>query len=293
MCPGTVSTGRLANRSNQLLVYASFVKVEHGLFSLPLIFAGTLLYSRGWFGGRLALLIAVGAIGARVVAMGLNRLIDADMDARNPRTKGRELPRGAMRKTEARSIVVAAGFLYVATAAAIAPVCLLLSPIPVALFAGYPYLKRVTALSHLGLGLAWSMAPLGGWLAASKSLEHFDEVAWLWVFSILWVAGFDIIYALLDEAFDRKEGLKSLPASLGKRQALRVARITHALAFLSLAALWREQLYSPVALWWLIGVGFLFVWQHVIAERDPEKAFFKLNAPIGFMVLAMVMAGMR
>jgi 4-hydroxybenzoate polyprenyltransferase len=285
---------------DRLRVYAGFVKLEHTVFSLPLIFAGALLALRGWPEARPAVLILLAAIGGRVVAMGLNRLIDAGIDARNPRTKRRELPRGAMRRAEAWLIVLAAGALYVAAAASIAPVCLALSPIPVALFVGYPYLKRFTALSHLGLGLAWSMAPLGGWLAAASQvpqataaqlLARIGEVGWLWLFSVLWVAGFDIIYATMDESFDREAGLYSLPAMRGRRPALRVAAGLHGMAFLSLSMLWRAQLRTPAALPWLAPVAALFIWQHAIADRHPAFAFFQVNGLLGFVVLGFVVAG--
>ena len=277
----------------RLKAYAGFVKLEHSIFSLPLIVAGTLLHTYGWPRPSLLAWIFLAAVGGRVLAMGLNRIIDAELDAANPRTRQRELPRGAMRRREAWSIIVVAGALYVFSAAAIAPICLWLSPIPVALFVGYPYLKRVTALSHLGLGVTWSMAPLGGWLAASKTLTAFGEIGWLWLFSVLWVTGFDIIYATMDEAFDRKAGLHSLPVELGKIKALQVAAVIHAAAFLALAALWRTQLYSPIAWSWLLAVGVLFIWQHAVAERRPEFAFFQLNGIIGFLVLGFVASGLR
>jgi len=166
----------IALSASRFKTYASFVKLEHTVFSLPLIFAGTLLHSRGWPSASLVGLILLAAIGARVMAMGLNRLIDAELDARNPRTKLRELPRGAMQRREAWLIVGLAGLLYLVSAAAIAPICLWLAPIPVILFVVYPYLKRVTSFSHLGLGLAWSLGPLldglrrrSRWLASMRS----------------------------------------------------------------------------------------------------------------------------
>ena len=293
--------------AQRLRTYASFIKLEHTIFSLPLIFAGTWLALRRWPGPALAAGILLAAIGARVMAMGLNRLIDMEIDERNPRTQRRELPRGAMRRWEGWVIVMLAGLLYVASASAIAPICAWLSPIPVCLFVIYPYLKRLTALSHLGLGLAWSMAPLGGWLAAvaqagevasgrwawyELGFEFVGDVVWLWLFSLLWVAGFDIIYATMDEAVDRREGLHSLPARWGKRPALRVAALLHALAFLALCALWRTQLTSPLALVWLAGIGALFIWQHAAAERRPEFAFFQLNGLLGFLVLGFVATSM-
>ncbi len=285
------STGQQANRLNRLRAYASFVKLEHTIFSLPLIFAGALLHEHRWPSARLAGLILFAAVGGRVMAMGLNRLIDAEIDARNPRTQGRELPRGVLQRRDAWVIVLCAGFLYLISAAAIAPICVWLSPIPVALFVLYPYLKRFTALAHLGLGLAWSMGPLGGWLATTQSLDRMREVSWLWLFSMLWVTGFDMIYATMDEAFDRAEGLHSLPAYFGKRQALRIAALLHALAFASLCLLWLKQLHTDISLLWLAVIGALFIWQHVIAERRPEFAFFQLNGAVGFLVLGLVLTG--
>ena len=290
--PSTGAAGQSANPLTRFQAYAGFIKLEHTVFSLPVIFAGTLLHTRGWFSARLAALILLAAVGGRVLAMGLNRLIDQEIDARNPRTQNRELPRGAMRRGEAWAVVIASGFLYIAGAAAIAPICLTLSPIPVALFAVYPYLKRFTALAHLGLGLAWSMGPLAGWLAASRSLAQFDEVWWLWLFSVLWVTGFDIIYATMDEAFDREAGLHSLPVGLGRRTALQISANLHAMAFLCLYELWRTQLEPFPSLFWLIGIGALFVWQHAAAERNPTFAFFQLNGVLGFLILGFVLAGM-
>jgi len=273
----------------RLKAYAGFVKLEHTIFSLPLIYAGAFLHSRSplWLMG----LILLAATGGRVMAMGLNRIIDAKIDRCNPRTQRRELPRGAMHVVEAWFIVLVAGALYAWSAAAIAPICLRLAPIPVALFVLYPYLKRVTALAHLGLGLTWSMAPLGGWLAMSQSLAHFAEVRWLWLFSVLWVTGFDIIYATMDEAFDRGHGLRSIPAEAGKAPALTLAAALHAAAFLMLGALWANQLKSPVSFAFLLAIGVLFIWQHLVAERRPEFAFFQLNGVIGFLVFGLVVTG--
>ena len=283
---------RVSDIGKRLRVYASFIKLEHTVFSLPLLFAGMLLHTRGeWPGWRLVLLIVSAAVGARVMAMGLNRLIDQKIDARNPRTKGRELPRGAMGRVEAWGLVLLAGLVYGLSAWAIDPLCFRLSPIPVILFFIYPYLKRITTLAHLGLGVAWSMGPLAGWVAAARSLTHVSEVRWLWLFSVLWVAGFDVIYATMDETFDREAGLHSLPARLGKRKSLQVAAVWHAMAVLSLYMLWLTALHTPAAFAWLAAIGALLVWQHAVAERRPEFAFFRLNGVLGFLVLGFVLAG--
>ena len=273
----------------RLKAYAGFVKLEHTVFSLPLIFAGALL--GGPLTLRLAVLMLLAALGGRVMAMGLNRLIDAKLDACNPRTKIRELPSGAMRRGEAWAIVGLAGLLYAASAAAISPLCLRLSPIPVILFAGYPYLKRFTTLAHLGLGLAWSTAPLGGWLAVARSPAELGSIRYLWLFAVCWVAGFDIIYATMDEAFDREFGLRSLPAKIGKRPALRAAALLHLLALTALYQLWKTQLHGALAPAWLAAVAALLVWQHAIAERRPAFAFFQINAIVGFAVLGLIFAG--
>lgn len=279
---------------DRLKTYAGFVKLEHTIFSLPLIYAGALIGAGGWPSARLAMLILLAAVGGRVTAMGLNRLIDAGIDRRNPRTRMRELPRGAMARWEAWLVVILANTIYFAAAGAIAPICLQWAWLPLALFVGYPYLKRFTSLCHAGLGLAWSMAPLGGWLATAQSFGRFNEVVWLWLFAFFWVTGFDIIYATLDERFDREAGIHSLPVQLGKPRALRVAAILHALAFLALAVPWKDRMNgSPAALAWLAGLGTLFVWQHAVAERKPEFAFFQLNALTGFLVFGFVASGLR
>ncbi len=280
------------NPSLRLNTYARFVKFEHTIFSLPLIVAGTLIHTHAWPETRLLVFIVLAAIGGRILAMGLNRIIDSGIDAHNPRTALRELPRKAMRPWEAWIIVFAAGLLYGISAASIAPICLWLSPIPVVLFVIYPYLKRFTTLCHLGLGVAWSMAPLGGWLAASQSLSGFGQILWLWVFSILWVAGFDIIYATMDEAFDREWGLHSLPARVGRRKALQMSQLIHCLAFASLMMLWATQLQRPRSWVWLAGIALLFIAQHRIAERHPTFAFFQINAALGFFVFGLVLAGL-
>jgi 4-hydroxybenzoate polyprenyltransferase len=292
---------------SRLKTYAGFIKLEHSVFSLPVIYAAALL--QGWPSLRVLGLILLAAVGGRVMAMGLNRLIDAAIDRRNPRTARRELARGAMAAGEAWAIIGVAGLLYLASAAAISPLCLQLAPIPVALFVGYPYLKRFTILAHLGLGLTWSLAVLAGWVATSPTVHRLEEIGpvWLysfvwaagrevgplWLFAFLWVTGFDIIYATMDEAFDRQAGLRSLPAALGKRRALDIAAIFHVLAFLSLVALWFDRPGTARAVWPLAAIGALLVWEHLIAERKPETAFLQVNALIGALVLLLVLAGVR
>ena len=275
----------------RLATYAGFVKLEHSVFSLPLVFAGAWLALRQAPEVGLLGLILAAAVSGRVIGMALNRIIDAEIDARNPRTRNRELPRGAISRAEAWLVLALAGLFYIASAWAIAPICLWLSPIPVLLFTLYPYLKRWTMLAHLGLGLAWSLGPVGGWLAASPWLESLPGVKWLWGFSLCWVTGFDIIYATLDEQFDRQAGLRSLPARLGRRPALRIAAVLHALAFAALVQLWAVQLRTPAGVAWLAVIAGLLIWEHAVAERRPEFAFFQLNGLVGFLVFALILSG--
>src|SRR5262245_10815222 len=208
--------------------YARFVKLEHTLFSLPLIVAGALIgrSSAALTWGRLVLLLLAGA-GARTFALSVNRIVDRALDARNPRTAARELPGGRMHLGEAWGVALAGLVVYVVCAALLPRICLLLSPIPLAVFVGYPYLKRFTPLCHLGVGLSLALSPLGGYVAVTGSLRGIESVLPLAGFALLWVAGFDIIYATLDEAHDRAHGVRSLPAAIGAAGALRVSGWFH------------------------------------------------------------------
>ncbi|MEK7767872.1 MAG: UbiA-like polyprenyltransferase, partial [bacterium] len=215
--------------------YFSFVRFEHTVFALPLILAGALLGQDGRPPIRVLLWIVVAAAGARTCAMALNRLIDASLDARNPRTVDRELPSGRMTPRAGWAVAAAGTAVYLGAAAALGRVCLQLAPVPLVVFAAYPYLKRFTPLAHLGVGIADALGPLGAWAAvraaAGAPLLADAEPLWLLVgFTVLWIAGFDVIYATLDETFDRRAGLHSLPAWLGAANALRVSGLLHAAA---------------------------------------------------------------
>ncbi len=276
-----------ASSSHQarLSVYAGFVKLSHSLFSLPLLFAGALLAGRHALTLALAGWILLAGLGARTTGMAFNRIIDRWIDAKNPRTASRALPQGTMRPVEAWLVAAAGAILYIVAAAAISPLCLTLSPIPLALFALYPYLKRFTVLSHIGLGIAWSTAPLGGWVAATDSASMTPSLLWLAAFSICWVAGFDIIYATMDEAFDRAHGLHSLPALLGSERALAVSRLLHLMAFGCLIGLWQTLGHAAGALP-ITAAAILFIAEHRL--RDRGAAFFPVNVLIGCAVLALV-----
>lgn len=270
--------------------YLDFVKIEHTLFSLPVIYAGTALGSPDavppW---PVLLLILVAASGARTAAFALNRIIDRRIDARNPRTAMRELPSGRLTPGQALAVLAAGTLVYLAAARAIAPICLALAPAPLAVFTAYPYLKRFTPLAHFGVGLALALGPAAGWFAVTLSFREMQPML-LAGFTFFWVAGFDIIYATQDTASDRREGLHSLPAALGDERAIRVSGLLHVVAFVCLAALAWTGLNRWAALPFLALTGALLALEHRLA-KNIAVAFFRINAVLGFVVLAMVLAG--
>ena len=276
----------------QLSTLARFVKIEHTLFSLPLIYSGALLAAHGWISLRLALLMLVAATGARTGALALNRIIDREIDKRNPRTAIRELPAGRMKLTEAIVILFVGLVLYFGGAEMIGRFCLIWSPLPLAIFVFYPYMKRFTRLAHFGVGLGLAMAPLAGWVAVTQSLRNILPGFVLGFFAMLWVTGFDIIYATLDEEFDRRENLYSMPSRLGKTKALRISGYLHALAFIVLVYIFAVYIQSWIAAPFLALAGFLLYLEHAQAS-DVELAFFKINIVLGFVILAMVVVGVH
>jgi len=282
----------------RLRTYASFVRLEHTLFSLPLILAGAFSVPGPALSGLRWVLIAIAAVGARTAGMSLNRLIDREIDARNPRTRGRELPSGRMRLAEGVLLLVASGAAYLAACAALGPWYLKVAAIPLVVFALYPYLKRWTPLCHLGVGLALSLSPLAGYAAAHPDLERWRPAIALALFALAWVTGFDVIYATLDEDFDRASGLHSLVARLGRERALRVSWALHALAALALAWACAEIAGTARAATSPFGVLGLAIFAAtcvllVLEQRFAEHvnlAFFKINVWVGAGVLASVLA---
>jgi 4-hydroxybenzoate polyprenyltransferase len=272
--------------------FARFVKIEHTLFSLPLIYSGALLAARGWIPLRLALLMLVAAVGARTVALSLNRIIDREIDKRNPRTAIRELPAGRMKLLEAMAVLLVGLVLYFGSAGLIGRFCLIWSPLPLTVFVFYPYMKRFTPLAHFGVGMGLAMAPLAGWVAVTQSLRNIIPGFVLGFFTMLWVTGFDIIYATLDEEFDRRENLYSLPSRLGKEKALKISGYLHALAFVVLVYIFAVYIHSWIAVPFLALAGFLLYLEHAKAS-DVELAFFKINAALGFVILVMVVVGVH
>jgi 4-hydroxybenzoate polyprenyltransferase len=271
--------------------FFSFVKIEHTLFSLPLIYSGVFLGSGGSMPPTSTLvLVLIAATGARTVAFALNRMIDRKLDALNPRTAGRDLPAGRITMAEATGVLGAGMVAYFGSAYLINDFCLFLSPIPLAIFVLYPMMKRFTPLAHFGVGLGLAMGPLGGWFAVSPGLSNLIEPALLSLFTLFWVAGFDIIYATLDEEFDRRESLFSFPSRFGRKRALEYSAIFHLIAFAMLTVLFFYSAFSLLALPLLLITGTLLYLEQKRSD-NVELAFFRINAVAGFCVLAMVLVG--
>lgn len=294
MATMTASSSALARART----YASFVRFEHTLFSLPLLLAGIFSAPGPALAPARWALVALAAVAARTAAMAMNRLIDRHLDALNPRTRARELPSGAMTGGEAWWLLAAATLLYVGACAGLGPWFLEVAAIPLVVFAVYPTLKRFTALCHFGVGAGLALAPLAGYAAAHPDLARPGAALGLAGFALCWVSGFDIIYATLDEAFDRAHGVRSLVVLLGRRRALRVSAVLHAAGFaalaLAIAAIAAPLAARPVGAWLaiaapLLGTGVLLLLEQAWAE-DVHLAFFKVNVVVGLGVLVTVLA---
>ena len=271
-------------------LYLDFVKIEHTLFALPIAYAGAIL--AGEITPRVALLILTAFTGLRTFAMACNRIIDREIDARNPRTAKRHLPAGLITLKEAYGIALLGLLIYFISAFLINRTAFLLSPIPAAVSYVYPYLKRFTCLSHYFLGLSVAFALLGGWIAVTDSIMIPEKVILFALALLLWEAGFDMIYALQDAEFDRKEGLHSVGGHFGVEFAKMLSRLNHAVFFaLLVIAFWRDQIVS-IALPFVAVL--LFLEHHLIRKRHDEGrvqiSFFYLNALLSGIIFVSIFA---
>jgi len=272
--------------------YGTMIRFSHSVFALPFALTGAALAARGHpVGARQVALIVVAMVAARSAAMGFNRLADRAIDARNPRTAGRELPRGVLSARQVMGFVALSSAVFVSAAAMLNPLCFALSPVALAIVFGYSYTKRFTAASHLVLGLALAVAPVGAWLAVRGRFGWPPVVLALAV--LLWVAGFDTIYACQDVDFDRASGLHSLPARIGVERALLLSRIMHAGAVLLLLALYWVVPLHPLYLGGVAGVGALIAWeQSLVRPADLSRVMqaFNLNGWVSLGYLACTAA---
>ena len=269
---------------------ARLVRLEHTVFALPFAYVGALLSVDGWPGLGPMAWITVAMVGARTLAMGLNRLVDAEIDARNPRTAARELPSGALTPAHVAALCGLALVVYVVAVLQLDPIVRWLCPIPVVMFVVYPYLKRVTWLCHLWLGACLGLAPVGAWVAITGALPW---EAWALGGAVcLWVAGFDLFYALFDRDHDLAEGLHSWATRFGVRGVFRGARAMHAGSVALLAA---AGAGLDAGVWYWLGVavvGALLVYEHAIVRPDDlrrlDAAFFTVNGVLSITFAVFV-----
>lgn len=270
---------------SRVSTYLSFVRVSHTVFALPFALTGALLATIerpvtwaqiGW--------IVIAMIGARSAAMGFNRLVDARFDALNPRTSMRELPRGAMSRTEATLFVLAASALFIYAAFRSSPLCGILAPIALAIVFWYSLAKRYTAYTQAFLGLAMAVAPVGGWLAAGG---RGGWEPWLLGLAIgLWVGGFDVLYACQDVEFDRAHGLRSIPVRFGVRRALLISRLMHVGTVLVMVLLGLVVSLGGLYLAGVTLVAALLVYeQSLVTPEDLSqvKRAFDMNGYVGIV----------
>jgi len=281
--------------ASRIIAYVNLVKLPHTIFALPFALVGVVLasYRRpprlsdvGW--------VVLAFTAARFAAMAFNRLVDREIDGRNPRTAMRELPSGALGVGEAWIAVVLASGLFVYSAGQLNPLCLALSPVALAWIFFYSFTKRFTRWSHIVLGLSLAIAPVGGYLAVAGAWSHpFWMLLALALAVATWVAGFDIFYSLQDLEFDRAQRLQSIPAALGEKRGIRVARVMH---LVSVGALMTVGFAVHAGVWYWVGVvlaAALLAYEHSLVSPDDlsklDAAFFTMNGMISIAFFFFVL----
>jgi 4-hydroxybenzoate polyprenyltransferase len=264
------------------------IKIEHTLFALPFALLGALLAAHGLPTLWQVLWIVVAMVGARSAAMAFNRIADRNFDARNPRTANRAIPAGLLSVGFVWVFTVVAAAMFLFAAAMLNRLTLILAPVALASILLYSFTKRWTQFSHLVLGWCLSIAPTGAWIAVRGEIGSAAPLL-LSLVVLLWTAGFDVLYACQDYDFDRREGLRSIPARVGIKRALWISRALHALAFAVLAGLYVITGLGPLAFAGVIVTGALLIYQHRLVRADDlgrlNAAFFTTNAFVSVILL--------
>jgi 4-hydroxybenzoate polyprenyltransferase len=276
----------------RLRLLLDMIKFEHTIFALPFALLALFLAAEGLPDPRTLLWVLVAMFGARSTAMAMNRIADRRFDAENPRTRDRHLPAGRVSLAAAWTFALATAAVFVVAAWRLNRLALALSPIALAVVWGYSWTKRFTWASHLFLGVALALAPLGAWIAVRGRLDALPLVLGAGV--LFWVAGFDTIYACQDLEFDRRRGLLSLPARFGARGALATARAFHGLMLAAFAALGIGFGFGWIYAVGLACVTLLVVAQHALVRasdlRHIDVAFFNVNSIVGVLLMAFALA---
>lgn len=292
----TAREGQTYGGASWLVRYVNFVKLPHTVFALPFALVGVTLAS--WIvpvTAAMVIWVVIAFTAARFAAMAFNRIADRRFDALNPRTAMREIPSGAMSVPEAAASVFVASLVFIFAAWRINPLCLALSPVALAWVLFYSYTKRFTRWSHLVLGLGLGIAPVGGYLAVTGA---WSDPWWLLpalaIAVMSWVGGFDILYALPDAEFDRSQGLYSVPATMGTRSALRVARALHAVTIAALVAAGVASGSSVLYFAGVVVAAGILGWEHSLVSSDDisklDAAFFSVNGILSVTFFLFVLA---
>jgi 4-hydroxybenzoate polyprenyltransferase len=271
---------------SRISVFLEMIKFSHTLFALPFAFTGALLAARGIPSAGQIFWILLAMVGARTAAMGLNRLIDAEIDARNPRTATRAIPAGLLSKTNVALFIIISILLLLYAAYQLNPLCLKLAPVALFFLILYSYCKRFTAFAHLVLGICLAGAPIGAWIAIRGEVSLPPLL--LGAAVMFWVAGFDILYALQDLEFDRAAGLHSIPVRLGLSGSLWLARIFSLAMVVLLSWLWLAASLGSPFLCGIAAVSLLLFYEHwLLRNGDLTKldlAFFTMNGYVSIII---------
>ncbi len=281
---------RGASLWRRFVVFLDTIKFEHAIFALPFAVAAVFMAYGGWpdwvkFGW-----IILAMVTLRTFAMAANRLLDAEIDRRNPRTADRALATGAIRRGEVVAYMIVSAAVFVIAASQLDPLALLLAPIPLAVAFAYPYLKRYTWLAHFGIGAVYIIVPPAVPIALTGALPQ--EFIWMGLGAMMWVSGFDMLYAIADMEFDRANGLHSVPAKFGVKTSLWAARVCHVVALAFLAVAFYVAGDSWLAAAGIVAVALMLVYEHsLVSENDLSKlnmAFFTMNGVIAIVFATFV-----